>query len=293
MKTNGILRRLRALTSYSLICAGSIAASQAAPPTTPNKVVAQFDTDTTGSIVQEWNNPATNPPAPSFTWDATANTSTPLAANNAGSGSLNFAVTWPALDTAAEVTFSFPLGANLNLTNYLDLSFDIRFDSDCTTDGHGSYGKFAAGYVPSSAGWFSETFSTGYTSATANGNGWIHVVIPLNYPASDAGSVSRIGFKLTQNRTGYSLVGTTHFHLDNIILNGFNQPLSVVTTSTAEASGKDWTDSTACSWSDGLAASASPASTYEVLGAGARSLAELEWDVPRRRAATGWQMGNL
>ena len=122
-----------------------------------------------------------------------------------------------------------------------------------------------------SAGWFSETFSTSYTSATTNGNGWIHVVIPNNYPSSDGASVSRIGFKLTQNRTGYNLSGMTHFHLDNLILIGnTNPPRAVVTMSIAEASGKDWTDSTACSWSDGLPAWASPASTHEVLGAGAR-----------------------
>ena len=51
------------------------------------------------------------------------------------------------------VTHRFPNSAVLNLVNYTNISFDIRFDPASATDGTGRFGGVQVDWAPQSDGW--------------------------------------------------------------------------------------------------------------------------------------------
>ena len=186
---------------------------------TTNYVVDQYDSDTTGSYVnQHWGTAV-----PVITWDTAQNATTSLGPNNSGSGAAQWTVPWPTTGDQIEVTRGFKSGAVLDLNNFTSVSFDLKFATNSATDGHGSYGAIEVDAVPQSKGWPSAALAT-YTSAVANGNGWIHVNLPVNAAGnSDLAAVTGLGIKIQQARTGANLSGTTAFWLDNII---FSAPVT-------------------------------------------------------------------
>ena len=181
-----------------------------------NYIVDQFDTNSAALYV----NLAWGTAVPAITWDATQNALTSLASNNPGSGSANWVVPWPTTGDQIEVARAFNNGAVLNLNNYTNVSFDILFASNSATDGNGSYGIIEVDAAPQSSTYPSVALGK-YTSAVANGNGWMHVSLSVSAAGNSAlSAVTGIGLKIQQNKTGANLSGTTAFWIDNIIFNG-------------------------------------------------------------------------
>jgi hypothetical protein len=189
--------------------------------TYPSYIIDQFDTDSSGSYYnQYWGSTA-----PSLAWNT--NNCTPPAGypNNAGSGSLEWQSDWVTSGgDQIMVEHWFANGTNLNFNDYTNLMFDIQFQTNCATDGNGSYGFIEIDAMPSLDGWAS-TYLGGYTSEVSNGNGWIHVSLPIATQGnSKLSSVNGFGIKLQQSKTGPALTGTTDFLIDNLILGGNSVP---------------------------------------------------------------------
>jgi Domain of unknown function (DUF5060) len=187
---------------------------------TTNYVVDQFDTDTTGLYInQHW-----GAAIPTISWDGTTNATTTLGPNNPGSGSAKWIVPWTTTGDQIEVTRAFNSGTVLNLGNFSSVSFDIMFASNSATDGKGSSGAVEVDAIPQSVGWPNTALAI-YTSAVTNGNGWIHVSLPVNAAGNaNLNAVTGIGFKIQQSETGANLSGATTFWLDNIIFSGYTVP---------------------------------------------------------------------
>lgn len=206
------------LISAGLVLAGSTSVVQAQPY--PSYVADQFDTDTTASLQnQGWGSAV-----PVITFN-TNNAITTLGPNNPGSGSAEFQIAWPnASGDQVMVARWFAGSAQINFNQYTNVSFDIMFPTNCGTDGAGSYGDVEFGCIPTSDGWPSTALAV-YTSAVGNGNGWIHVNIPINGASNPKfSSVEGYYIKLQQSRTGGNLTNTIFF-IDNVIYGGLtNQP---------------------------------------------------------------------
>ena len=186
---------------------------------TTNYLVDQFDTDTTYLL----GNQGWGTAAPTISWDDSQNATTTMGPNNPGSGSAEWAIAWPTVNDQVMVTHSFN-GDVLNLNNYTNISFDIKFDTTSATDGAGSYGGVEVDWVPQSDGWPSTPNTVAYQTFTAGNNGWQHVSLPISASANPKlTSVTSMGFKIQQNKTGSNLTGTTTFWLDNIILGAVTQ----------------------------------------------------------------------
>jgi hypothetical protein len=206
------------------LVAGAVTAARAQT----NYIIDQFDTDTTGSYgYQGWGDSV-----PVITWDDTKNATTTMGPNNPGSGSSEWSITWVTENDQFLVVYNLPAN-NIDLVdNYTNLSFDIMFDPSSATDGNGSYGGIEFGVIPTHDGWADDGIGV-YTSAVTNGNGWIHVSLPLNISDSKLALVEGLYFKMQQARTGFNLAegGTTLFWLDNIIFGAksANVPAPTVT----------------------------------------------------------------
>jgi hypothetical protein len=198
------------------LTAGSVVATSQAQPYA-NFIADQFDTDTSG----DFDNNSWGTASPTITWDGTQNAVTTMGPNNAGSGSLDWQIAWPlASGDQIMVTRGFNNGAILNLNDYTNVSFDIMFAPNCATDGQGSYGVVEIGCSPQSDGWPSTALGD-YYSAVANGNGWIHVVMPINASSNPKlSAISAWYVKMQQSKTGGNVTGTTAFWLDNVIFGG-------------------------------------------------------------------------
>ncbi|HVM48927.1 MAG TPA: DUF5060 domain-containing protein [Candidatus Acidoferrum sp.] len=187
-----------------------------------NYVIDQFDSNTTASYAnQHWGTAV-----PAITW-STNNATTGLATNTPGSGSAKWVIPWPTTGDQVMVTHSF--GANLNLTQFTSISYDILFDASTATDGYGNVGAIEIDWIPAADGWPSTPNPPLATLSFAAGNtNWMHVTVPLSAAGnSKLTAVSGIGFKLQQKRTGANLSGTTTFKLDNIIL-GAPGPVTIL-----------------------------------------------------------------
>jgi Domain of unknown function (DUF5060) len=213
------LRRRRAMTAIFFAGAVSLCLLPAAAQTT-NYIVDQFDSNTAALYInQDWGTAV-----PVITWDDTQNAITTIVSNNPGSGSAKWEVPWTTKGDQIEVARAFNVGAVLNLNSFSTISFDIMFATNSATDGSGSYGGLEIDAVPQAAGWPSTALAI-YTSSVANGNGWIHVSLPVNAVGdADLDAVTGIGFKIQQSSTGANLNGTTIFWIDNIIFSGFTAP---------------------------------------------------------------------
>ncbi len=200
-------------TLLGLLTAGLSIVGQAQ---TTNFIVDQLDTDTTASFVNAgWGSTVT-----SITWDGAVNQPTTLGPNTTGSGSAYWSTDWsgtPEGGNQVMVNHRFPDNAVLNLVNYTNISFDIRFDPASTTDGLGSFGGVQVIWTPTADGWPSTYLGTRifYTTNT----GWVHVEIPFDASTDPKlSAVSHMGFKIQQSTTGAPLTGTSVFWIDNIIL---------------------------------------------------------------------------
>ena len=239
MKDTGILRGVRVLALSGLICAGSTLLSQAQAP---NIVVTGFDT---ASTVTNWydlnwavvDTSGTKAGICTFAW-STNNTLSTLVSNAVDSGAAEIFMNWTNVvqGSGAQDLFMLNFGTNLNFnTDYQAVSFDIMWAPDGATDGHGSYGRLIASVGDNNHDPVAQSganFIQGYT----NNNGWIHVTIPIvpntagaKGPNANFNSINGIGFKVQQNKTGYYLVGTSHFYLDNIVIIGRGLPSLAVT----------------------------------------------------------------
>jgi len=200
----------------SLVLAGLVGVANAQ---TTNYLVDQFDTDTTYLLA----NQAWGTAAPIIWWDSTQNATTTMGPNNPGSGSAQWLITWPTENDQVMVTRSFG-GDVLNLNNYTNISFDIKFDPTSATDGAGSYGAVEVDWVPQSDGWPSTPNTQAYQTFATGNNDWRHVSLTVSASANPKlSSVTGMGFKIQQNKTGANLSGTTTFWLDNIILGALSQ----------------------------------------------------------------------
>ncbi|HEY9171882.1 MAG TPA: hypothetical protein VI136_06325 [Verrucomicrobiae bacterium] len=183
----------------------------------PNFIVDQLDTDTS----LNFGNLGWGTAYPVIVWDGAVNKTTSLGPNTAGSGSAQWSVDWSATASGDQimVTYRFSSAAVLNLVNYTNISFDIRFDPASATDGQGSFGAVEVDWTPQSDGWPSTQAGTAFFYAT--NTGWVHVEIPFDASTNPKlSAVTHVGFKIQQNRTGAALTGTTVFWMDNIILHG-------------------------------------------------------------------------
>jgi hypothetical protein len=185
---------------------------------TPNFIVDQLDTDTTASFVTlgGWGTAYAY-----IAWDSAVNRTTTLGPNTAGSGSAHWSVDWSGTASGDQVmvNYRFPNSAVLNLVNYTNISFDVRFDPASATDGLGAFAGVEVDWTPQSDGWPSTSAGTAFFYAT--NTGWIHVEIPFDASTTPKlSTVTHVGFKIQQNRTGAALTGTTLFWIDNVILHG-------------------------------------------------------------------------
>ncbi len=199
----------------SLTAAGLNTVSQAQ---TPNFIVDQLDTDTAGSFVTlgGWGTAYA-----AVTWDGAVNKTTTLAPNTAGSGSASWSIDWSATASGDQVmvNYRFPNSAVLDLVNYTNISFDVRFDPASTTDGKGGFGAVEVDWTPQSEGWPSTAAGSAFFYAT--NTDWVHVEIPFDASTTPKlSAVTHVGFKIQQNRTGAALPGTMLFWMDNVILHG-------------------------------------------------------------------------
>lgn len=209
------------MTKYVLFSwSVGIAVATLIPPATfaqtSSYTIDEFDSNTAGLYVnQKWGTAV-----PVITWDTSQNATT----NNPASGSSEWAIPWTTTGDQIEVTHAFDNGTVLNLQNYSSISFDIMFAGNSATDGNGSYGAIEVDCVPQSDGWPSTALAI-YISSVANGNGWIHVSLPINTSGNaKLNAVTGIGFKIQQNHTGANLTGITTFWIDNIVFNNFSAP---------------------------------------------------------------------
>lgn len=199
-------------SACSLLLLGSSAVTQAQ---TTNFLVDQFDTDNSA----RFGNLGWGTAIPSLSWDGTLNKTTTLGPNTAGSGSLKWDIDWSANPPNDQVVVvrTFPNNAVLNLVNYTNISFDIRFDPAAATDGKGSFGGVEVDWTPQADGWLS-TYQGKAVLYTTN-SGWVHVEIPFDAASNpNLQAVTQIGFKIQQSGTGSALTGISTFWLDNIIL---------------------------------------------------------------------------
>jgi hypothetical protein len=215
-------------TLLGLLTAGLAIVGQAQ---TTNFIVAQFDTDTTGQFFH-WGTWGTAYPI--ITWDGAVNQTTTLGPNTPASGSAQWTIDWsvdPPDDQVME-TYPFPDSAVLNLVNYTNISFDIRFDPSSATDGLGSFGGVEVDWVPQSDGWPSKGLGTAFFSAS-NTN-WVHVEMPFDASTDPKlSAVTQVGFKIQQIHTNAWLTGTSMFWVDNVILHGRAATISPPTVSLA------------------------------------------------------------
>ncbi|MGA2247411.1 MAG: DUF5060 domain-containing protein [Verrucomicrobiota bacterium] len=182
-----------------------------------NYIVDQFDSNNVSLFVnQNW-----GMAIPAISWDDSQNAVTALGPNNPGSGSAEWAISWPTTNDQIEVTRLFNHATVLNLTNFSSVSFDLKFWSNSATDGQGSYGSVEIDGIPQSAGWPSAALAI-YTSGTGGSNAWIHVSLPVNAAGNASlAAVTGIGLKIQQSQTGANLTGTTRFWIDNLIFSGY------------------------------------------------------------------------
>ncbi len=196
-----------------LLTAGSSIVGQAQ---TTNFIVDQLDTDTTASFANQWWGTA----VPSITWDGAVNKTTTLGLNTDGSGSAYWSVDWSGTASGDQIMVNhrFPDSAVLNLVDYTNISFDIRFDPSSATDGAGNFGAVEVDWTPQGS-WPNKIAGTAYFYTT--NTGWVHAEIPFDASTDpDLQAVTYVGFKIQRNRTGAALTGTTMFWMDNIILHG-------------------------------------------------------------------------
>ncbi len=181
-------------------------------------IADQFDSDTTASLQnQGWGSAV-----PIILW-ATNDATTSMGSNNPGSGSAEFQVSWPNPngDQVMIANWFDGSGDVINLNDYTNVSFDIMFPTNCGSDGSGSYGDIEVGCIPTADGWPSTALGV-YASAVTNGNGWIHVSLPLDAAAvQKENAVEGYYVKMQQSRTGFNLTNTV-FYIDNVIFGGLN-----------------------------------------------------------------------
>lgn len=201
---------------FALATAGSTVSINANAQST-NFIVDQFDTDTSSLFVNlHWGTAS-----PSIAWDSSANAVSSIASNTPGSGSTKWVIPWTTIGDQIEVTREFNSGTVLNLNNFSTVSFDIMYSNSSATDGQGSYGDLEVDAIPQSVGWPNTALAI-CTSEVSNGNGWIHVTLPVNAAGNtNLTAVTGIGFKIQQSETGANLNGTTIFWLDNLIFSGY------------------------------------------------------------------------
>ncbi len=185
---------------------------------TPNFIVNQLDTDTAAGFENAgWGTAFT-----SITWDGAVNQTTTLGPNVAGSGSAYWTTDWSATPGGSDqvmINHRFPENAVLDLMNYTNISFDIRFDPASATDGKGGFGGVQVIWTPQADGWASTYQNTVFFYTT--NTGWLHVEVPFDASANaKLSAVTHVGFKIQQAQTGASLSGTTRFWIDNVILHG-------------------------------------------------------------------------
>jgi hypothetical protein len=220
-----------------LALAGASFAIQA--QTTPSYIIDQFDTNSPGDYSTEvgyysdagWGGGTTA----NFAFNT--NNAAPVVTglpNNPGSGSMEWSMVWPNAssgdqDQAGRTSFNTIniSGDDLNGDDYTNLSFDVMFLPDSATDGNGSYGTLISSFT-GGCGWWCVNLGS-YTGTVANGNGWIHVNIPippgsLSSSALGGGSLTGFGWKVQQKATGNNLEGTTDFLIDNIVLEAPQAP---------------------------------------------------------------------
>lgn len=218
MKPISALARGILAGSLTLLVAGS---GNLVYAQTTNYLIDQFDTDTTGALA----NQAWGTASPLITWDNTQNATTSMGPNNAGSGSALWTIGWTTTGDQVMVTHGFN-GDVLNLNNYTNISFDIKFDPNSATDGAGSYGAIEVDWIPQSDGWPSTPNTQAYQTFASGNNNWQHVSLALSASANTKlSAVTGIGFKLQQNKTGANLTGTTAFWMDNIILGALSETI--------------------------------------------------------------------
>lgn len=217
MKTNTIMMCRLRRTALSLAFAGLAVLAKAQ---TTNYLVEQFDTDTTYLLA----NLGWGTAVPAISWDDTQNATTTMGPNNPGSGSAQWLISWPGVNDQVMVRRSFNNGDVLNLNNYTNISFDIKYDSTSATDGAGSYGAVEVDWIPQSDGWPSTPNTQAYQTFAAGNNGWQHVSLAISASANPKlSAVTGMGIKIQQNKTGNNLTGTTKFWLDNVILGALSQ----------------------------------------------------------------------
>jgi hypothetical protein len=217
MKSDLRPRRWLAAGVFTFSLAGWVLLGLAQPY--PSHIIDQFDTNSSG---QYYNDYWGSTPV-SLAWNATNATPPAGYPNHAGSGSLQWQSAW-VTNGGDQIMVQHAFGTNLNFDDYTNFMFDIQFQSNCATDGNGSYGFFEIDAVPAADGWPS-TYLGGYWSEVSNGHGWIHVSLPLP-SGSSLTNVDGFGIKLQQSKTGAALTGTTDFLLDNLILGGNQASLS-------------------------------------------------------------------
>ncbi len=202
-------RKARLLLLPALLWAGAAAAGAS------SFVVDRFDADTTANYVdQRWGTAQ-----PAITWDNANDAST-----NHTSGSARWQISWPTTNDQIEATRALDNGTVLDLNQYANASFDLRFAANSATDGAGRFGALEMDAVPQSDGWPSTALGS-FTASAAGGTNWVHVQLPLNVSGqSKLTAVTGIGLKLQQARTGSNLNGTTTFWIDNLVFDGLPAP---------------------------------------------------------------------
>lgn len=205
----------------------SVFLSQSQTITNGLYIIDQFDTDDSGLYSDAgWGGNAT------AVFNSNTNnavTTVAGAPNNAGSGSLEWQIAWqyPVNTGDQDVSGITGLSPAASPNGYTNISFDIMFLPDSATDAlDTTYGVLEPTFFGANAGWWEYTFAS-INFPVTNGNGWLHVNIPLDNsgggaPGMGSDTITGFGFKMQQSKAG--LIGTTDFLIDNIMLEPATAP---------------------------------------------------------------------
>jgi hypothetical protein len=205
------------LIGAGMILTGSVLLGQAQPY--PSYIIDQFDTDTTGF----YQNQGWGTAVPSFSFNAANATPGPGLPNNPGSGSMQWQSSWSVGGDQIMVDRGFNtiniLGDVLDFSQYTNISFDVQFQSDSSTNAQGNYSSLEIDAIPQSDGWPSTYIGTFVASGT-NGNNWIHASVTLPTGISKLSAVTGYGIKVQEGNSGQVVGNVTDFLIDNIVLGG-------------------------------------------------------------------------
>ncbi len=190
----------------------ALALTAAIQAQTPDFLVNAFDS---GDEVTSWTKWWGAAPQ-SYDWDSSVD-----ANNSTSSGSLKVTVDFDVNAYGGDNQFSTShyFGSSVDGTQYTNLVFDIRFDTNSPSRVQAQdYGYFEYGLIPSD---YSQLY-LGHLTVPVGSGGWTHVTAPIDPAIAKATNIIGVTIKMWAGDAGgdSKLTGSTVLWLDNVKLQG-------------------------------------------------------------------------